>query len=167
MGAGAALSAFWAERSGRERSVLLAGAAIVAAAALYGLLWEPGLEARERLSVALPKLRAQLEDMRLQSREIEQLRRTLGPLPQNADLRATLRASVERSPLQGSIERIEWRSGDHVLVAAASVDFDQWVDWLRGLQRDLGVRVDSCEITALPQAGKVRVEAVFTGTQGT
>ena len=43
MGAGAALSAFWAERSGRERSVLLAGAAIVAAAALYGLLWEPGL----------------------------------------------------------------------------------------------------------------------------
>ena len=105
--------------------------------------------------------------MRLQGQEIEQLRRTLGPVPQNADLRATLRASVERSPLQRAVERIEWRSGERVLVAAAAVDFDQWVDWLRGLQRDLGVRIDSCEVVALPEPGKVRVEAVFTAAQGT
>ena len=166
MGPGEALSALWSARTGRERTVLVAAAALCVVAALYAGLWEPGLEARQRLSVALPKLRAQIEDMRLQKAEIEQLRRTLAPATGAADLRALLRGSVERRPLQRSVERIEWRSSDRVLVAASSVDFDQWLDWLHGLQRELGVRVDSCEVTALAQPGLVRVEAVFAAAAG-
>jgi general secretion pathway protein M len=166
MGPGEALSALWRARTGRERTVLVAAAAFCAVAALYAGLWEPGLEARRRLSVALPKLRAQIEDMRQQKAEIERLRRTLAPATGTADLRELLRGSVARSPLQRSVERIEWRSSDRVLVAASGVDFDQWLDWLRGLQRELGVRVDSCEVTALAQPGLVRVEAVFVGGAG-
>jgi general secretion pathway protein M len=165
MGIGQALSEFWAARSPRERSVLRAGAVLVLGALLYGAILEPGLEARQRLSAALPRLRAQAHDMRLQKKEIEQLRRTAGAVPQSGDLRALLRASVERSSWQRSVERIEWRSDERVLVAASAVGFDQWLDWLRALQHELGVRVVSCEITALPQPGVVRVEAVFAAAK--
>ncbi len=166
MGIGETLRAFWAERTRRERGVLLAGGALLLAAALYAALWEPGLEARKRLSAALPRLRAQVEDMRLQKREVEVLRKTVGASSQASDLRALLRASVERSALKSSVERIEWRSSDRVLVAASSVDFDQWLDWVRGLQRELGVRLEACEISALEQPGLVRIEAVFASGAG-
>ena len=166
MGIGEAVMAFWAERSRRERTVLAGAGALVLAAALYALLWEPGLEARKRLSATLPRLRAQVEDMRLQKKEVEALRKTVGASSQASDLRALLRASVERSALQKSVERIEWRTNDRVLVAAGMVDFDQWLDWVRALQRELGVRLDSCEISALAQPGRVRVEAVFTSGPG-
>jgi type II secretory pathway component PulM len=166
MGIGEALIAFWPERSRRERTVLATAGALVLAAALYALLWEPGLEARKRLSATLPRLRAQVEDMRLQKKEVELLRKAPAASSQGADLRALLRASVERSALQKSVERIEWRTNDRVLVAAAAVDFDQWLDWVGALQRELGVRLDSCEISALAQPGLVRIEAVFASGAG-
>jgi len=166
MGPGEALSAFWSVRSARERTVLAAAGALCAAAILYAGLWEPGMEARKRLSIALPKMRTQLEDMRLQKREVERLRSTLAPATGAADLRALLRGSVERGPLQRSVERLEWRSSDRVLVAASAVEFDQWLDWVRGLQRDFGVRLESCEVTALAQPGMVRVEAIFAAGTG-
>lgn len=146
--------------SARERKVLLAGGIFVALSLLYALLWHPGLQSRERLSVALPKLRAQLEDMKLQQKEVEALRKALGAAPQGADLRALLRASVERSAIRGAVERIEWR-GEQVLVVASSVEFEPWLAWVRGLQRELGVRVAGAEIKALPEPGLVRAEALF------
>lgn len=148
------------QMNARESKLLLFGAAFLALALLYALLWEPGMKSRERLSAALPKLRAQVEDMKRQKKEVEALRKALGAAPQGADLRALLRASAERSAIRGAVERIEWR-GEQVLVVAASVDFDPWLDWVRGLQRELGVRVVGAEIKALPQPGLVRVEAVF------
>ena len=148
------------QMSSRERKVLFIGGVFLALSLLYALLWQPGMQSRERLSVALPKLRAQLEDMKLQKKEVEALRKALGAAPPGADLRALLRASAERSAIRGAVERIEWR-GEQVLVVASSVDFDPWLEWVRGLQRELGVRVVGAEIKALPQPGLVRVEAVF------
>lgn len=146
--------------SARERRVLLIGGVFLVLALLYAFLWEPGLQARERLSGALPRLRAQLEDMKLQRQEVEALRKRLGAAPQGADLRALVRASVERSAIRASVERIEWR-GEQVLVVASAVEFDPWLEWVRGLQRELGVRVVGAEVRALPQPGRVRLEALF------
>ena len=161
MGIGEALSGFWGERSRRERGVLVVAGAFILLAVLYAALWEPGLDARRRHSEALPRLRAQVEDMRRQKKELELLRKTPGAASHGADLQALLRASVERSTLRKSVERIEWRSSERVLVGASGADFQQWLEWVRGLQRELGVRLDSCEISALAQPGLVRVEAVF------
>lgn len=148
------------QMSARERVALSGLAFFIFIAVLYAALWEPGLKSRERLSAALPKLRAQLEDMKQQKQEVEALRKALGAAPPGADLRALLRASAERSAIRGAVERIEWR-GEQVLVVASSVAFDPWLEWVRGLQRELGVRVVGAEIKALPQPGLVRVEAVF------
>ena len=157
----AALSRFWSARSGRERSVLAAGGTAVAVLALYGFLWEPGLEARRALSTSLPKLRAQVEDMRLQQKEIATLRKTLVVSAQGAELAPLLRASAEQRSLARSIERIEPRPGGKVLVMAGAMRFDEWLDWLRALHEEFGIRLDSCRVDALAQQGLVRVEATF------
>jgi type II secretory pathway component PulM len=160
------LAELWAERSARERSVLAAGAAVALVLALYGLLWEPGLKASAKLGVALPRLRAQVEDMRAQQKEILQLRKTAGTTAsQVADLRALLRAAVARGPLAAAAPSIEWQSNDRVVFAAAAVDFDSWLQWIAGVQRELGIRLESCTVTALGEPGRVRVEASFAGTR--
>ena len=91
----------------------------------------------------LPELRARLADMRLMQQEIESLRRTRVALA--PDPRALSQAMGRRS--------------------AADVDFGEWLDWVRGMQRDFGVRVESAEIRALGPPGRVRVEATFVVLQ--
>ena len=156
-----AIAAFWAERSGRERTVLLGALSVALAAALYAFLWEPGLAARKSLSETLPRLRAQLEDMRLQREEIMALRRALGAGPRSGDLGDLLRASAAQSPIAASLERTDALPNGGVLVLAAPVSFAAWLAWVENLQRELGVRLEACRVSALEQPGLVRVEARF------
>jgi len=156
-----AIAGFWAERSGRERSVLLVAVTVVLAAALYAFLWEPGLAARKSLSETLPRLRAQLEDMRLQREEIMALRKTLDAGPRRGDLGNLLRASAAQSPIAKSVERIDPLPNGSVMLRAAPVSFDAWLGWLENLQRELGVRLEACRVSALEQPGLVQVEARF------
>jgi len=161
MGFSQALNEFWVARSDRERAVLAAAGVLALAAGLYGLVWEPGLKASAKLSATLPRLRAQVEDMRQQQREIVLLRKSSGTASQAADLRALLRASIARTALAGSVQSIDWQSNDRVVLAAPSVEFDSWQQWIGSVQRELGIRLESCNVAALEQAGMVRVEASF------
>lgn len=161
MGFHQALTEFWDARSGRERAVLLAAGALALAAALYGLLWEPGLKASATLSATLPRLRAQVDDMRQQQKDIALLRKSAGTSSQVADLRALLRASFARSALAKSVHRIEWHSTDRALFAAPALEFDAWLQWIGGVQRELGIRLEACNITALDEPGMARIEATF------
>jgi type II secretory pathway component PulM len=78
-----------------------------------------------------------------------------------ADLRALLRASLARSALAKSVHRIEWHSTDRVLFAAPVLEFDAWLQWIGSVQRELGIRLETCNITALEEPGMVRIEASF------
>jgi type II secretory pathway component PulM len=156
-----ALAGSWDARSARERAVLVAGAALIVLAALYAFLWEPGLAARARLGAALPKLRAQVEDMRLQQKELGQLRKSLAAKTAPADLKALLQSSAAGTAFAASVERVEALSPGRALFAAGAVGFDAWLEWVEALQRDSGVRVETCRVLALDQPGMVRVEARF------
>ena len=164
MAFGEAVAAFWEERSARERAFLAAGALLVAGAALYGLLWEPALKANARLDTALPRLRAQAEDMRAQQKEILLLRKTAASASPAADLRALLRASAARGAMAGTAHSLEWTSTERVAFAAAAVDFDRWLQWVSAVQRELGIRLESCAIGALSEPGMVRIEATFVAS---
>lgn len=161
MSVGAAAAAFWAERSGRERAVLLAAAGLVLAAALFALLWEPGLAARKSLAAALPRLRAELEDMRVQRAEILALRKELDAASRRGDPGNLLRASAASTRFAKAIGRIDALPNGSVLMQVAPVSFDAWLDWVENLQRELGVRLEACRVVALEQSGLVRVEARF------
>ena len=153
--------ASWRSRSARERLFLGSAASILAAALLYGLVWEPGIAAQRKLSATLPGMRAQLEDMRLQQKEVMALRKQIESAPQRADLKVLLQDSAARTSFGQSVERVEAVAADRVYFAAGPVDFDAWLDWAASMQRDFGARIDSSRIVATKQAGLVRVEATF------
>ena len=44
---------------------------------------------------------------------------------------------------------------------AGPLPFDAWLAWIGNAQRELGIRVDACRISALDQPGMVRLEAIF------
>lgn len=159
------IAAFWSERSGRERAVLLIAAALVISAALYAFLWAPGLAARASLSATLPRLRAQLADMRLQREEIGALRKRPNAGSGRGDLANLLRASAAGSPFAKAVQRLDALPNGGVQFLAEPVAFDAWLDWLERLQREFGVRIEFGSIRALDGPGLVRVEARF-GSSG-
>jgi len=163
---GAAIAAFWAERSGKEQTVLLVAVSVALAAVLYAFLWEPGLAARKSLAETLPRLRAELEDMRAQREEIAALREELGAGSRRGELQNLLRASATRTPFAKALERIDALANGSVLMQAAPVGFDAWLEWVEILQRELGVRLEACRVVALEQPGLVRVEARFAPRGG-
>jgi general secretion pathway protein M len=155
------LNEYLAARSSRERAMLGAAAAAMAAAVLYVLMFGPGLAARAKLSAALPGLRAQIADMRQQEKEISLLRKKSQTFSQSADLKAQLQSAVARTSFVNSVERIDSVSLERVTLIATPVVFDDWAGWVGNLQREFGVRLDACKITALDQPGLVRIEATF------
>lgn len=157
----ATLSAFWRACSARERAVLAAGALLAAAVLLYVLLWEPGMAARRSLSSALPRLRAQLADMRVQREEIMALRRQIDAAARRGDLQTLLQASLRQSGFAESVEGVSALSDGGARVLVASASFEAWVDWLERAQREFGVRVQAATITAHEPGGLVRIDASF------
>lgn len=156
-----AMKEYWSTRSARERMALWLAASAVTAAAMYLLLLGPGLDARAKLSVALPKLRAQLEDMRQQEKEIALLRKKIGAKPQRAELKPLLQSAIARTSFVNSVVRVDSLSGDRVTLVAAPVVFDDWIGWVESLQREFGIRLEDCRVALLDQPGLVRIEATF------
>jgi type II secretory pathway component PulM len=157
----ATMAGFWAACTVRQRAAIATAVVLAVGAALYLLLWEPGLAARKSLSASLPRLRAQLQDMRWQREELAALRKAIGTSTPPGDLAAVLRASATQAPFAPSVERIESLPGGKARMQAAALPFDAWLAWIGNLQRELGIRVDACRISALDQPGMVRLEASF------
>ncbi|HWA37954.1 MAG TPA: type II secretion system protein GspM [Burkholderiales bacterium] len=150
----------WRSATARERTFLAAGAIAFAVAALYALLWEPGIVAIRSLSRQLPRLEAQIEEMHALRGEIAALRDGLKPdrAPRSA---ALLQATLEADPLVRATIRMQWRGESRVSLEAAAIEFDRWIGLVSRLQRELGVRMEQCTIAALPQPGMVKMEAVL------
>jgi len=159
------LKQYWNAHSRKERFFLWVAGAALLAALLYLVLLAPGLAARKQLAAALPRMRAQLEDMQQQQKEIVVLRKKLGAVSQRADLKALLQSSVARTSFANALERLDALSGDKALMLAAPVVFDDWLAWAENLQREFGIRLETCRIDALDQAGMVRIEASFVTGQ--
>lgn len=159
----AGLREFWGERSGRERALLAGGAAAFLLVALYLFLWQPGLAASRRLSATLPKLRAQVELMRAQQAEIAAFRKSAGEALKGGDLGASLEASLARASFVKSVRRFEATSAERATVAVVSASFDDWLRWVAATQRELGARLEKCNVAALPEPGMVRADATFVG----
>lgn len=159
-----ALKDFLGSRTTRERRIIAAGLALALLAALYALFWEPGLAATRRLSAQLPRMRADVEEMRLHQKRIAALRESVGAAQQGGAPRALLQATLDSDPsLRGA--RAQWLSRERVSLEIAAIDFDQWLAMAARLQRESGIRVESCTVAALPQAGLVRVEAVLAAPE--
>ena len=155
------LRQLWAARSAGEQWLLLSAGIAVLIALIYGSILRPGLAERQKLSAALPRIRADLEDMRAQQKEIGRLRQTLKSTSRSSDVKALLQSSLAQSALGASVERVEATSANRAFMRVGAVEFTKWLDWVERVQREFGIRVAACEITALDRPGFVRVEVTF------
>jgi general secretion pathway protein M len=155
----AAVNRFWNARTATERSMVMAGLAIVAIA-IYALLVHSAGQARARLMSSITTLETQAAQLERQAAEYERLR-TLPAAPlSQTDARAIVEAQASSSGLSATLSRLQARDADHVQVTFGAVAFSDWLNWVSALQAQK-IRVESCRIEALSTPGLVSVTAVL------
>jgi general secretion pathway protein M len=148
---------FWSERSPREKSILVTGAAFVVAALIYLLAIEPAVTGIARLERGLPQARAQAAKLDALLAEVKGLRsraQVASLSPQES------RAAVEKSLTTAGLKaaRVVPLSDGDLQLTFANVPYAQWSVWLAGVERELGGRATSVNATATGTPGNVDVE---------
>lgn len=158
---------YWDGRPARERQVLAFSALLLSPVIIYWLLWQPAYTASAKLRASVPVLRAQAGQMRAQVAEAEALRHR--PRPAVLDggaLKQAIEASATRHQLREALSSLDAAGPHSARMTLVSVPFEQWLGWLRDLQRESHIRAESVSVTALPQPGLVAVNATLTNGAG-
>ena len=147
----------WAERSPREKSVLVSGCAVVLAALIYLLTVEPALSGITRLERGLPQARAQAAKLDALLAEVKNLRTRA----QVATLSAQeTRTAVEKSLTSAGLKasRVVPLSNGDLQLTFSNAPFAGWATWLASVERELGGRATSVTANATGTPGNVDVE---------
>ena len=148
---------FWAERAPREKSVLIALAAIIIAALIYLITVEPAMTGITRLERGLPQTRAQAAKLDALLAEVKNLRTRA----QVATLSPTeTRTAVEKSLAAAGLKaaRVVPLSDGDLQLTFANVPYAGWAIWLASVERELGGRATSVTANSTPTPGNVDVE---------
>jgi len=148
---------FWAERSPREKSVLLVAGAVVVAALIYLMTIEPAVNGITRLERGLPQTRAQAAKLDALLAEVKSLRSraqvaTLSP----QETRAAVEKSLAGAGLKAA--RVVPLSDGDLQLTFANVPYAGWAMWLASVERELGGRATSVTANATGTPGNVDVE---------
>ncbi len=154
-------TSWWRQLAPRERRLIAWGGAVLLAALSYAYLWLPLDTERVKLRAGLPQMRADAALMSTQADEAASLRQNArpalsGPALQAAILQATSEAGVDEKSVQ-----ITLLDGHRANISIQGVAFDSWANLAARLQGEKNIRLESCSIEAMPEAGMVRVQAVM------
>ena len=154
---------YWASRTARERQALALATWVLLPLIAYWLLWQPAHTARKKLHATVPIMRVQAERLRDQTTEVARLRHAPHPAVLNAStLKSTIEAAAIAHQLRDAISTLDMQEPNAVRITFAAISFEQWLDWLRELQQEQHIRVESVGVAALPQVGMVKVSATLT-----
>lgn len=152
----------WDSRPVRERRTLAAGAAVLAPVAAYFLLWQPAHDGIARLEKTLPLMRLQAAQMQRQAAEVDALRqRAQLALLNPSAMKTAIENSATLFQLRGAIESLDSVEPNGVRVNFSSVSYAKWLDWMRALQRDQHIRVDTLSVAPLQTEGMVKISATL------
>lgn len=153
---------YWTTRPAHERRLLLAVGAVVLPFLAYALLWRPAHQEVAKLQLLLPAQRIQAASMQQWAKEIDELRHrpAIAVLAPNA-LRAGVEESAVRHQVRAAINSIEVQEPNGVRVVIDAMSFARWLDWLRSLQQEQHIRVESLAITSLQETGMVSIRATM------
>ena len=157
------LSKCWRTRALRERQLITVAAIFLLPLIFYFLLWQPAHQAVAKLKVSLPVLQAQSIKLNQNAAEIAVLRHR----PQVAALDSmALKLSVEQSAakhqLSISISPVTSQDLAVIRITGDSISFASWLTWLRELEQEQHIRAESVSVSALPQAGLVKISATLS-----
>jgi general secretion pathway protein M len=151
------LRQFWSQREPREQAAL-AGAALVAAAALmYLLLIDPALSSITGLQRSLPHARdqaAQLEALLAEVRSLKARPAVAGA--GGSDTPAALEQSLAAAGLKAA--RIVPLSNGSLQLTFANVPYAALSVWLAGAERELGMHAVAVTVKATKDAGNADVD---------
>jgi general secretion pathway protein M len=151
------LATLWHSRSQRERSMVAAGATVLAIMLAVALVWLPLERARVRLAAELPQLRASIIALQRDADEVQRLRALPATIPANpSPLAPLIAANTWARDLPGV--QLSVPDERHVKLVGADVSFTALLDWLATAQAAHGLSVETARIEALPAPGRVRAE---------
>lgn len=154
--------AAWDGRPARERRILAVGALALGPLASYFMLWQPAHEGVARLEKRLPLMRLQAAQMQRQASEVDVLRQRAQPALLNPTaMKTVIESSAATYQLRGAIESLEGMEPNGVRISFSSVPFAKWLEWMRALQRDQHIRVDTLSVVALQTEGMVKIDATL------
>jgi general secretion pathway protein M len=152
----------WEKRPVQERRILAAGAAVLAPAVFYFLLWQPAHEATARLEKTLPLMRMQAAQMKREAADVDALRQRAQPaMLSPAAMKTAIENSATNFQLRSAIESLESVEPNGVRVTFSSVPYAKCLDWMRSLQQDQHIRVDALSVVALQSEGMVKISATL------
>ena len=152
----------WDNRPVRERRILAAGALVLAPVAYYFLLWQPAHDGVAKLEQKLPLMRLQAAQMQRQAAEVDALRLHAQPAMINPTaMKTVLESSAAAFQLRSAIESLEGMEPNGVRIAFSSVPYAKWLEWMRSLQRDQHIRVETLSVVALQTEGMVKINATL------
>ena len=154
-----AIRAFWQQRSGRERSILGAGALLLLIAMAYAYLWLPVSRERERLLGRVPELRIAVQDMEHHTRELERLRSAARPA--DRDLKSAIEEAGAASGIAVAPGAVTQQGADQARVSISAVRASQWLRCIARLQSAHSTALVSTRMISLGDGDRVRIEAVF------
>ncbi|MGL6211195.1 MAG: type II secretion system protein GspM [Paracoccaceae bacterium] len=140
-----ALARFLAEKSPRERALMLALAGLVLAWLLATQVWAPLQSQRQSLAAELPRLQ----------RALLQVQTAAPPTAAATDTRATPALITEAADRYGvMITRLQ-PEGQKVHVALEDTPFDTVILWIEALHRDHDLQLVDLTLTRRPAPGMV------------
>ena len=146
----------WQLMTPRERRIVVAGAALLVAAVLWLLLFEPAWTARQRLQAELPAMRSQLAQVEQMADEA----RRLGAVPAGSDspqaVKAQLEKSIEGAGLKPALAQLTL-TGNLFELRFKSVPYAAWLAWLDAAARETRLRVVDAAVTRETGIGVVSV----------
>lgn len=152
----------WQQLAPRERRVITWGVTVLLAALLYAYLWQPITVERNKLRATLPQLRENAAQMQRQAQEAARLKASVTPTPRGETIKPAIYQAAKEAGLDSKTLQVNTLDEGRADIALATASFDAWTVLVAILQKNQGIRLESCTIEALPEAGKVSVRAVVT-----
>ncbi|MGH1360044.1 MAG: type II secretion system protein GspM [Burkholderiaceae bacterium] len=143
----------WGQLNLRERRLVSWGAAIVALAIIYFVLFEPAWLGRTRLRDELPQLRAQVAKLEALSAEAGKLAKVRQSSKAQAVVRSELQRSITAAGLDSSATVNA--GSDIIQVKFDQVTMASVLTWLYGATRDVKLRVVDVKVVKDVDPGRV------------
>lgn len=158
----AGLKQRWAQLQAREQKIILGGALALALILLYFLAFDPWLTARRKLERDLPRLRAELSQMRALAETANRLsanRRTA--VGDSASVAAALRNELGQAKLVAEAPPVRDDGQGRLILTLPAVDADALLLWLEQAQKRHALRLASAKLQKLDAPGQVKADLVF------
>ncbi|MBZ0105232.1 MAG: type II secretion system protein M [Sulfuricella denitrificans] len=156
---------WWRQLSLRERQFISWSGVSLLAVLSYAYLWQPLDTERDKLRARLPQMRADAAGMTAEAAEIASLRQNTRTAINSSRLLDTFRQFINESGIDVSSVQIKQIDDQHINISIQKTVFDSWLTLQNRLQSEKKVRLESCIIEALSEAGMSKVQAVISITE--